>query len=146
MNRKPVEILLIEDNPGDVRLTAEALGHSKIAFHLSVVNDGVAAMEFLHRRGQYSHAPRPDLILLDLDLPRKDGREVLAEIKCDEALQRIPVVVLTGSEDEADILKTYDLCANCYVSKPSDLEQFNRVVQITEDFWLQVAQLPRAQS
>src|SRR4029079_10656167 len=125
-----------EDNPGDVRLTIEALKEGKVLNTLSVAVDGVEALSFLHREGPYAEAPRPDLILLDLNLPRKDGREVLAEIKADDKLRRIPVVVLTTSQDEQDVFKSYNLHANCYVTKPVDLEQFMTVVRSIEDFWL----------
>jgi two-component system, chemotaxis family, response regulator Rcp1 len=140
----PVEILLVEDNPGDVRLTQEALKEGKVRNRLHVVGDGVEALAFLRRQGEYANAPRPDLILLDLNLPRKDGREVLAEIKADEHLARIPVVVLTSSGAEQDILRTYDLNANCYVTKPIDLKQFIEVVKQIEEFWLTVVKLPPA--
>lgn len=140
---RPVEILLVEDNPGDVRLTRESLKDGKIHTRLNVVSDGEEALAFLYRRGPYATAPRPDLILLDLNLPRRSGREVLAEIKVDENLRRIPVVVLTSSEAEQDILASYDLNANCYITKPVDLEQFIRVVRSIEDFWLTVVKLPR---
>lgn len=139
-----LEILLIEDNPGDVRLTMEALKDAQVANHLHVVRDGVEAMEFLHRNGQYAGAPRPDLILLDLNLPRKDGRQVLKEIKSDDTLRRIPVVVLTTSRAEEDILKAYDLSANCYITKPVDLDQFTQVMQAIEVFWFTVARLPKS--
>lgn len=139
---RPVEILLVEDNPADVRLTIEALREGKVRNNLSVVKDGVEAIEFLRRRGPYGEAPRPDLILLDLNLPRKDGREVLGEIKNDENLRRIPVVVLTTSSAEADILKSYALHANCYITKPVDLDQFVGVVKSIDDFWLTVVRLP----
>ncbi len=139
---KPIEILLVEDNPGDVRLTLEALKEGKVSNHLSVVSDGVEALAFLRRQGTYTEAPRPDLVLLDLNLPKKDGREVLGEIKLDEALKRIPVVVLTTSRAEEDILKSYDLYANCYITKPVDLERFFTVVKSIEDFWLTVVKLP----
>ena len=138
----PIEILLVEDNPGDVRLTRESLKDGKIHTRLSVVSDGEEALEFLYRRGRHAGAPRPDLVLLDLNLPRKSGREVLAEIKVDEHLRRIPVVVLTSSEAEQDILASYNLNANCYITKPVDLEQFIRVVRSIEDFWLTVVKLP----
>jgi two-component system, chemotaxis family, response regulator Rcp1 len=138
----PIEILLVEDNPGDVRLTREALRDGKVHNNLSVVSDGVEALEFLHQEGQFADAPRPGLILLDLNLPRKDGRQVLAEIKSDPALSRIPVVVLTTSQAEEDVLKTYGLHANAYVTKPVDLEQFLKVVQSIEDFWLTLVTLP----
>jgi chemotaxis family two-component system response regulator Rcp1 len=139
---RPVEILLVEDNPGDVRLTQEALKESKIINHLSVVMDGMEAVEYLRREGRFAQAVRPDLILLDLNLPRKNGREVLAEIKEDQDLRRIPVVVLTISQDEEDVLKAYNLHANCYVNKPLDLNRFLKVVQSIEDFWLTIVKLP----
>lgn len=140
---KPVEILLVEDNPGDVRLTIEALRDGKMSNKLHVVGDGVEAMEFLRRQGKYAGVPHPDLILLDLNLPRKDGREVLADIKADEQLRRIPVVVLTTSKAEEDIMRVYDLHANCYITKPVDLEQFITLVKSIEDFWLTIVKLPR---
>lgn len=139
---KGIEILLVEDNPGDVRLTKEALRDGKILNNLNVVTDGVEAMAFLRREGDYADAPRPELILLDLNLPRKDGREVLAEIKRDEELKRIPVVILTSSAAEQDIIKSYNLHANCYVTKPVDLDQFIGVVKSIEHFWLKVVKLP----
>ncbi|MCF8066152.1 MAG: response regulator [Desulfarculaceae bacterium] len=142
---KPANILLVEDNPGDARLAQEALKENKVANSLHWVDDGVKALEFLHREGPYADAPRPDVILLDLNLPRKDGREVLAEIKDDPDLKRIPVVVLTVSQAEEDILKTYDLHANCYITKPLDLERFLEVVQQVENFWLTIVKLPNAQ-
>ena len=138
----PVEILLVEDNPADVRLTREALKEGKVYNNLHWAKDGVEALDFLHRTGKYAGAPRPDIILLDLNLPKKDGREVLQEIKGDEALKRIPVVVLTTSKAEEDVLKTYDLHANCYVTKPVDLEKFIHVVQSIDRFWLTVVTLP----
>jgi len=138
----PIEILLVEDNPGDADLAREALENSKIRNTLSVVGDGEEALAFLHRRGKYAAAPRPDLILLDLNLPRKSGREVLAEIKSDDYLKRIPVVVLTVSKDEEDILASYNLHANCFITKPIDLHQFLRVVRAIEDFWLTIVKLP----
>lgn len=141
---RPAEVLLVEDSPGDVRLTREALKEGKVRNNLSVVSDGVEAMEFLRREGKYKDAPRPDIVLLDLNMPRKDGREVLAEMKSDELLKRIPVVVLTTSEAEQDILRTYDLHANCYLTKPVDLEQFISIVKSVEDFWLTIVQLPRS--
>ena len=137
-----IEILLVEDNPGDVRLTREALRDAKVRNHLSSVRDGVEALAFLRRTGPYSAAPRPDLILLDLNLPRKDGREVLAEIKEDENLRRIPVVVLTTSRDERDVLGAYNLHANCYVVKPVGLEQFITIVKSIENFWFDIVKLP----
>jgi chemotaxis family two-component system response regulator Rcp1 len=138
----PIEILLVEDNPGDVRLTKEALKEGKVYSNLHTVKDGVEAMEFLRRQGKYKDAPRPDIILLDLNLPRKDGREVLEEIKSDELLKRIPVVVLTTSKAEEDVLRTYNLHANCYVTKPVDLEKFMVVVKSIDVFWLTVVTLP----
>ncbi|MGC3976386.1 MAG: response regulator [Nitrospira sp.] len=139
---KPIEILLVEDNPGDVRLTIEALKEAKVINHLTVVKDGMEALAFLRRQGSYTAAPRPHLIVLDLNLPRKDGREVLAVIKADDNLKRIPVVVLTTSQDEQDVLKSYNLHANCYITKPVDLDQFVRVVRSIEDFWLGIVVLP----
>jgi len=138
----PIEIPLVEDNAGDIRLTREALKDAKVLNTLHVARDGEEAMEFLCRKGKHADAPRPDLVLLDLNLPRKDGREVLSEIKADEVLKRIPVVILTTSKSEEDVLKMYNLHANCYVTKPLDLEQFIRVVQAIEDFWFTVVRLP----
>ena len=143
-NGHAIEILLVEDNPGDVRLTREALKEAKIRNNLSVANDGVEAMAFLRREGIYSTAPRPDIVLLDLNLPRKDGRQVLAEAKADPELRRIPVVILTTSKAEEDILKTYDLHANCFITKPVDFDQFVKVVQSIEHFWLSIVTLPSA--
>ena len=143
---KPVEILLVEDNPGDVRLTKEALKEAKVVNNLTVLKDGVEALAFLRQQGAYDHAVTPHLILLDLNLPRKDGREVLAEIKADEKLKRIPVVVLTTSQDEQDVFRSYNLHANCYVTKPVDLEQFMTVVKSIEDFWLGIVMLPASGS
>jgi two-component system, chemotaxis family, response regulator Rcp1 len=137
-----IEILLVEDNPGDVRLTREALKDGKIINNLHVAQDGVEALAFLRREGKYHNAVRPELILLDLNLPKKDGREVLAEIKADMALKRIPVVILTSSTAEQDIVKSYNLHANCYVTKPVDLDQFINVVKCIEHFWLTVVKLP----
>jgi chemotaxis family two-component system response regulator Rcp1 len=139
---QPIEILLVEDNPGDVRLTQEAFKEGKVNNNLYVVNDGIEAMAYLHQEGKYSKVSRPDVILLDLNLPKKDGREVLAEIKEDADLRRIPVVVLTTSQAEQDILKTYNLHANCYISKPVDLARFITVVKSIETFWLSVVKLP----
>ena len=139
---RPVEILLVEDNPGDVRLTEEALKEGKVINNINLVNDGVEAVSFLHKEGKYADAVRPDLILLDLNLPKKDGREVLMEIKKDEALRRIPVVVLTTSKAEEDIIRTYDCHANCYITKPVDFDQFIKVVKSIEDFWLSLVRLP----
>ena len=144
-NARPVEILLVEDNPGDVRLTQEALKEGKVANNLHVAMDGVEALAFLKAEGKYKDRPYPDLILLDLNLPKKDGREVLEEIKRDDKLKKIPVVILTTSQDEADVLKTYKLHANCYISKPVDLDQFIKVVRSIEDFWLTLVRLPPGQ-
>jgi two-component system, chemotaxis family, response regulator Rcp1 len=138
----PIDILLVEDNPGDERLTREALKEGKVYSNLHWVKDGVEAMQFLRREGKYGSAPRPEIILLDLNLPRKDGREVLQEIKADDELRRIPVVVLTTSKAEEDVLRTYNLHANCYVTKPVDLEKFIVVVKSIDDFWLTVVTLP----
>ena len=137
-----VEILLVEDNPGDARLAMEALKDAKVKNNLHWVKDGVEAMAFLRREGKYADAPHPDVILLDLNLPRKDGREVLAEIKQDEGLRRIPVVILTVSNAEEDIIKTYNLHANCYIRKPVDLDQFIEVVKSIDYFWLTIVTLP----
>jgi len=141
----PIEILLVEDNPGDVELTREALHDGKIHMNLSVVNDGVEALAFLRREGTYAGSPRPDLILLDLNLPRKDGRAVLADVKQDPSLRHIPVVVLTSSQAEQDIVRAYDLHANCYVTKPVDLDQFITIVRSIEQFWFTVVKLPRGE-
>ena len=138
-----IEVLLVEDNPGDVRLTKEALKEAKVRNNLHVVEDGVAALRFLRREGEYNSVPRPDLILLDLNLPKKDGREVLEEIKADNALKTIPVVVLTTSHAEEDIVRSYNLHANCYVTKPVGLDQFMEVIQAIDGFWLEVVTLPR---
>jgi len=140
----PIELLLVEDSEPDVRLTREALKEAKMWNNLWVVEDGVEAIEFLRRSGRYADSPRPDLILLDLNLPRKDGRQVLLEIKADPSLRRIPVVVLTTSRDEADVLHAYDLHANCYITKPVDFNRFMEVVRSIEDFWLTVVRLPGA--
>jgi two-component system, chemotaxis family, response regulator Rcp1 len=137
-----IDILLVEDNEGDARLAKEALKESKVLNNVYHVPDGVEAMEFLRKEGKYADAPRPHLILLDLNMPRKDGREVLAEIKGDENLKRIPVVVLTISNDEMDIFKTYNLHVNCFITKPIDFDQFLRVIRSIEDFWLTIVQLP----
>jgi CheY-like chemotaxis protein len=141
----PIEILLVEDNLADVRLTKEALKEEKLHINLSVVNDGVEALAFLRREGRYASALRPDIVLLDLNLPRKDGREVLEEIKNDPNLRTMPVVVLTTSDAEKDILESYKLHANCYIVKPLDLNQFSRVVKSIEDFWLTIVKLPLKQ-
>jgi two-component system, chemotaxis family, response regulator Rcp1 len=140
---RPVEILLVEDNPGDVRLTMEGLTNSRVRNNLHVVRDGVEAMAFLHREGQHAGAVRPDLILLDLNLPRMDGREVLSAIKSDARFKTIPVVVLTTSGAEQDVRRSYELQANCYITKPADLEQFLTVVKSIEDFWMTIVTLPR---
>ncbi len=137
-----IEVLLVEDNPGDVRLTREALRDGKVHNNLSVAPDGVEALAFLRREGKYADAPRPDLILLDLNLPKKDGREVLEEVKADPSLRNIPVVILTSSEAERDIAQAYALHANCYVTKPVDLDQFIHVVRSIEDFWFTIVKLP----
>jgi len=142
INPKPVEILLVEDNPLDVIMTREALEDGKVCNNLSVVEDGEQAMDFLHRKGAYADAPRPDVILLDLNLPRKDGREVLIEIKADPMLQHIPVIVLTTSKAEEDIVRSYKLHANCFITKPVDLEQFTNVIKSIEDFWFEIVKLP----
>ncbi len=137
-----VDILLVEDNPGDVRLTREALKEAKVRNALHVATDGVEALAFLRREGPFKKAVRPNLVLLDLNLPRKNGREVLAEMKEDPELRRIPVVILTTSQAEQDIIKAYDLHVNCYINKPVDLDQFLQVVRSIEDFWLTVVKLP----
>ena len=139
---RPVQILLVEDNPGDADLTRETLQECKLLNQMSVVNNGVEAMAYLRREGKYVDASRPDLILLDLNLPKKDGREVLAEIKADAQLRRIPVVVLTTSCAEKDILETYDLHANCFITKPVNLDQFSAVVKAIEEFWFTIVKLP----
>jgi chemotaxis family two-component system response regulator Rcp1 len=139
---KPIDILLVEDNPGDVDLAREALENSKMHNRLHVVDDGEKAMAFLRQQDPYAEVPRPDLILLDLNLPRKDGREVLAEVKADDDLKRIPVVILTTSRAEEDVLKTYNLHANCYITKPMNLDQFLHVVKSIQDFWLSIVVLP----
>lgn len=138
----PIEVLLVEDNPGDVLLTKIALEDSKIRVNLNVVEDGVEAMAFLRKQGKYINMPHPDIILLDFNLPKKDGREVLAEVKTDQNLKRIPVVVLTTSQAEEDILKAYNLAANCYISKPVDFDRFVKIVQSIENFWFTVVKLP----
>jgi two-component system, chemotaxis family, response regulator Rcp1 len=139
---RSIEILLVEDNPGDVRLIVETFREGKVRNRLSVAEDGVEALAFLHREGNHGSAPRPDLILLDLSLPRKNGQEVLAEIKQDADLKRIPVCVITSSAAEKDLLAAYDNHANCYLTKPVDLEQFMGVVRSVEDFWLSIVKLP----
>jgi two-component system, chemotaxis family, response regulator Rcp1 len=139
---KHVDLLLVEDNPGDVRLTEEALRDADIPVKISVAMDGVEALDFLHRRGKYRNAPRPDLILLDLNLPRKNGPEVLSDIKSDPDLKRIPVLVMTTSQEPEDVQKAYSLNANCYITKPVQLDDFMNVVQSIENFWLKTAVLP----
>jgi CheY-like chemotaxis protein len=142
IDERPVEILLVEDSPSDTDLTIEALREAKIRNHLNIAEDGVQALQFLRRQGKHAGAPRPDLIMLDLNLPRKDGREVLAEIKADDSLKTIPVVVLTTSRAEQDVLKAYQQHANCYITKPVDFEKFLSVVRSIESFWLMVVTLP----
>jgi CheY-like chemotaxis protein len=137
-----IDILIVEDNPGDARLIKEVLNDNKVYNSLYIVNDGVEALNFLHNQGEYQNAPRPDIIILDLNLPKRDGREVLAEIKADEELRHIPVVIMTISQAEEDILKTYKLHANCYITKPIDLNEFIRVVKSIEDFWVSIVKLP----
>ena len=141
-NTEPIEILLVEDNPGDARLAVEALKESKVRNNLYHVEDGMSAMRFLYQEAEYAHAPHPDLVLLDLNLPRKDGREVLAEVKEDPRLRLIPVVVMTSSEAERDLVRSYGLHANAYVVKPLDLDRFIEVVQAIEDFWFAIVKLP----
>ncbi len=142
---KAIDILLVEDNPGDIRLTREVMKETKVNNKLYVVEDGEEAMRYLRKEGKYADAPHPDLILLDLNLPKKDGREVLSEIKSDEGLRRMPVVVLTTSKAEEDVFRTYDLHANCYITKPVDWEQFMHVIQSVEDFWLTIVRLPESE-
>ncbi|MBF2021204.1 MAG: response regulator [Hydrococcus sp. C42_A2020_068] len=139
---KPIEILLIEDNPGDIELTKIALEDNKMTINLSVVEDGVEALKFLKKEGKYANVPHPDLILLDLNLPKKDGREVLAEMKADPILKRIPVVILTTSQAEEDVLRAYNLCANCYITKPVDFDRFVKIVRSIENFWFTIVKLP----
>ena len=141
--QKIVDILLVEDNEGDIRLTKEALADSKINNKMYVVTDGEQAMDFLRKKGKYKDAVRPDLILLDLNLPKKDGRQVLSEIKQDDDLKRIPVVILTTSDAEKDIVQSYNLYANCYIRKPVDFNQFTQVVESIEDFWFTIVKLPK---
>jgi chemotaxis family two-component system response regulator Rcp1 len=142
----PIQVLLVEDNPGDVRLTREAFKDAKVHLEMHVVSDGVEAIDFLNRRGEYADSPRPDLILLDLNLPRKDGRDVLAEIKADMSLMMIPVVILTTSASDVDIESSYMLHANCYISKPVDLDGFLTVVRSIDSFWFSVVKLPPAEA
>lgn len=139
---QPIEILLVEDNPGDIRLTQEVLKEGRIHNHLNIVEDGEQAIAFLHRIDPYAHAPEPNLVLLDLNLPRRGGLEVLRLIKTHEALKHIPVVIFTSSQAEDDIMNAYNLYANCYITKPIDLEQFTKSIQSIEDFWLSMVQLP----
>ena len=141
-NVETIDILLVEDNPGDVRLTQEALKDAKVLNEVFVVQDGVKAMQFLHRKGSFSNVPMPDLILLDLNLPRKDGREVLAEIKQDPKLKHIPVVILTTSKADEDIIRTYNLHANAYITKPVDLNRFIEIIHTLEEFWFSIVKLP----
>jgi chemotaxis family two-component system response regulator Rcp1 len=138
----PIEVLLVEDSPGDVRLTQEAFKDAKVHINLNVASDGAEAMEFLNREGKHAHAPRPDLILLDLNLPKKDGREVLEDVKESPTLMSIPVVILTTSASDTDILRSYRLHANCYITKPVSLDAFLEVVKSIDDFWLTVVRLP----
>ena len=139
---RPIEILLVEDNPGDVRLTIEALKEGKVYNNLSVVPDGTEAMEYLRKQGRHAESIRPDLVLLDLNLPKKDGREVLIDIKTDEELKSIPVIILTSSQAEEDVLKAYNNYANCYVTKPVDVDQLFKIVKAIENFWLAIVKLP----
>ena len=145
MREKEIQVLLVEDNPGDRRLTLEALKDGKLVVNMHTAEDGVRAMAFLRQEDEYTDAPRPDLVLLDLNLPRKDGREVLTEIKTDDELRSIPVVVLTSSEADTDIMKCYNHHANCYVSKPVDLEEFATIVRTIENFWFTIVKLPEEQ-
>ncbi|HSQ77671.1 MAG TPA: response regulator [Nitrospirota bacterium] len=141
-NGRPIEILLVEDNPADVRLTIEVFKDSRITNHISVAMDGEEAMDFLHKRGKYAGEMRPDLVLLDLNLPKKDGREVLTEIKADQELKTIPIIVLTTSDADQDVWKAYDAGVNSYITKPVDLEQFIGIFRSIEDFWLTIVKLP----
>jgi two-component system response regulator len=142
VTHSPIEILLVEDSPSDQLITTEALDRAKMANRLHIAADGVEAIDFLRRKGKYAAAPRPDLILLDLNLPRKDGREVLAEVKSDPVLKLIPIAVLTSSAADEDVLKAYGLHANCYITKPVDFESFVRVVALIQEFWFAVVKLP----
>lgn len=143
---EPVHILLVEDNEGDVRLTQEALKDSKLHVALAVVSDGVEAMDYLRRQGPYTTAVQPDLVLLDINLPRKNGLEVLAEVKADVSLREIPIVIMTSSSAEADVVKSYRLHANCYITKPLDLDQFSAVVKAVDHFWFSIVTLPKKQA
>jgi chemotaxis family two-component system response regulator Rcp1 len=145
INGKPIEILLVEDNPGDYRLAEEVFKEAKVNNTMHIITDGAEAIKFLKKEGKYKDSPRPDLILLDLNLPKKDGKEVLADIKADENLKRIPVVILTVSSNEEDIIKSYDLHANAFITKPIDLDQFIKVVRSIEDFWLSIVKLPNGE-
>jgi CheY-like chemotaxis protein len=140
---RPVELLLVEDNPGDIRLTQEALRSGQVQVNLNIARDGVEALDFLRQRAKFQSAPKPDLILLDLNLPRKNGREVLSEIKSDPELRRIPVLIMTTSRAEQDVNRAYNLNANCYITKPMDLDEFLRIVKSIEEFWLKTVTLPR---
>lgn len=144
MEHRCIEILLVEDNPADIRLTKEIFKEAKVNNNLNVVENGLEALDYLRRGSNYENATRPDIIVLDLNMPKMDGRELLAKIKFDENFKRIPVVVLTTSESEEDILKTYDLLANCYITKPVDLDEFIKVVKFIEGFWLNIVKLPKA--
>lgn len=138
----PLDVLLVEDNPGDVKLTREALAETKMLVNLFTAGNGVEALDFLYKRGNFTNVPRPDIIILDLNLPLKDGREVLEEIKSDPELKRIPVVILTSSKAEEDIVRSYNLYANCYITKPLDFEQFTQIVKSIEQFWFTIVKLP----
>jgi two-component system, chemotaxis family, response regulator Rcp1 len=142
VNADSIQILLVEDSPSDVELTLEAMREARVANEIHVVVDGVDAMAFLHKQGKYWPSPRPDLVLLDLNLPRKDGKEVLAEMRADERLQPIPVAVLTTSKAESDILRSYQLGANCFITKPVHLEEFLEVIHTIQEFWLTIVRLP----
>ncbi len=146
MSNEPIEILLVEDNPADARLTVEAFKEARVSNNLTIVEDGVEAISYLRQEGYYAGTPRPDIILLDLNLPRKDGREVLAEIKADPDLRCIPAIILTTSRDERDIIATYNLHANCYITKPVDLDEFMKAIRSIEDFWLTIVKLPSESS
>jgi two-component system, chemotaxis family, response regulator Rcp1 len=142
LSSKIMEILLVEDNPGDIRLAREAFKESKVKTRLHIANDGIEALDFLLKKGKYIDVPKPDIILLDLNLPQKDGREVLSELKIDDALKRIPVIILTTSNSEEDIFKCYNLHANCYITKPMDFENYFKIISIIEQFWFSIVQLP----
>ncbi len=142
VNSRSIEILLVEDNPGDARLTLEAFKEGRVLNNITVIRDGVEALEYLRRQGKYADAPVPDLVLLDLNLPKKDGRQVLEEIKTDDTLRRVPVIVLSTSASQEDVARSYGAHANCYITKPVDLDQFLHVVQSIESFWLSLVKLP----